>query len=223
MAILEACVETLEAAQAAEAGGASRIELCANLAEQGTTPDDRLLEACITGLRIPVVAMVRPRPGAFVYDAAELSVMARQVGRARALGAAGIVTGALTPEGAVDVRAMRLLIDAAGPLPVTFHRAFDLAPDRDAALAAVIAVGVARVLTSGGAATASEGMPEIARLVRRAAGRLVVVAGGKVRAANVDDLIVHTGVSEVHARIGTADEARGIVSRLRPPGSSPAP
>lgn len=216
MAILEACVETLEEARAAEAGGASRIELCAHLAAEGTTPDDRLLEACITGLRVPVVAMVRPRPGPFVYDAAELAVMAQQVERVRALGSAGIVTGALTLGGAVDVPALRVLMDAAGPLPVTFHRAFDLAPNRDEALATLIAVGIARVLTSGGAATAAEGMPEIARLVRRAAGRLVVVAAGKVRAANVRDLIDHTGVSEVHARISTADAARAIVSRLRP-------
>jgi copper homeostasis protein len=218
MAILEACVETLEEARAAEAGGAERVELCANLAEDGTTADEGLLRESIGTLAIPVFAMVRPRPGSFVYSAGELAVMQAQVARARDLGARGIVTGVLTSASEVDVPAMRVLIAAAGSLPVTFHRAFDRVGDRSRALEMSIDLGVSRVLTSGGAATAVDGAAEIRRLVEQAAGRITIVAGGGVRAHNVDTLIAMTGVAEVHARLGDEATVRGFVGRLRSSG-----
>lgn len=202
MVILEACVETLEDARGAEAGGASRVELCANLAEDGTTADEALLAETVAALTIPVFAMVRPRAGSFVYTSGELAAMETQVARARTLGARGIVTGALTSSSAIDGAAMRLLIAAAGPLPLTFHRAFDRIADRSAALETLVDLGVSRVLTSGAAATALDGAAEIRRLVDQAAGRIAIVAGGGVRAHIVENLVAMTGVSEVHARLG---------------------
>jgi copper homeostasis protein len=212
MVILEACIEALEEARAAEAGGAGRVELCANLAEEGTTPDARLLAEMVRALSIPVFAMVRPRPGSFVYTAGERSAMEDAIARARTLGARGIVTGVLTDASGVDVSSMRALVAAAGPLPVTFHRAFDRVGDRSAELETLIDLGVSRVLTSGGAATAIAGASEIGRLVSQAAGRIVIVAGGGVRGHNARRLVAMTGVTEIHARLGGEDDVRMVVS-----------
>lgn len=217
MVILEACVETLEDARSAEAGGAGRVELCANLAEDGTTPDEPLLIETVAALTIPVFAMVRPRAGSFVYSADELVAMQAQIVRARALGARGIVTGALTVSSEVDVAAMRVLVGAAGPLPVTFHRAFDRIKARSFALETLIDLGVRRVLTSGAAATASDGTAEIRRLVEQAAGRIVIVAGGGVRGHNAGRLVAMTGVTEIHARLRGEDDVRTVVSACRGP------
>ena len=209
--IVESCVDSLDAALASAAGGAHRLELCANLDVGGTTPDPALVAAVVAAVRIPVVAMVRPRGGDFVYDTDELSAMARDVTRMRAAGAHGIVTGVLTSAGAINAPLLHVLVRMAGPLPVTCHRAFDEVRDPDAALDTLIGLGVTRVLTSGGAATAAEGAPALAGLVQRAAGRIAVLAGGTVRASNVRALVDTTGVSEVHARIirepGPADAA----------------
>ena len=214
MAILEACVETVDEARAVEQGGTSRIELCANLAEQGTTPDEAAIAACVAAVRIPVFVMVRPRAGNFVYANEELSVMRGQVFRARSLGASGIATGGLRPDRTIDTKAVAALLDAAGPLPLTFHRAFDLTPDRDEALERLIALGVARVLTAGGAATADAGAGAIAALVRRAGSRIGVVAAGTIRAHNVTDILSKTGATEVHAHVTTGAEVRALVAKL---------
>lgn len=216
MALLEACVETLDEARAAEAGGAARIELCVNLAEQGTTPPDALLASCLSVLTIPVFAMVRPRGGSFVYTRAETRTMRAQVARARALGAHGIVTGALTEAGTVAEQAMRALVEAAMPLPTTFHRAFDATIDREASLEVLIPLGVKRVLTSGGAPTAAQGAAEIARLVRLAAGRLIVVAGGSIRAPNAAALVAATGATELHAHVTSVEQVAQLVRAVTP-------
>ena len=209
--IVESCVDSIDAALASAAGGAHRLELCANLDVGGTTPDPELVAAVVAAVRIPVVAMVRPRGGDFVYDTDALSAMARDVTRMRAAGAHGIVTGVLTNAGTINAPLMHVLVRMAGPLPVTCHRAFDEVRDLDAALDALIGLGVSRVLTSGGAPTAADGAPALARLVRRTAGRIAVLAGGTVRASNVRALVEATGVTEVHARIirepGPADAA----------------
>lgn len=197
---IEACIDSVESAAAAEHGGASRVELCDALFDAGTTPSAGMIAAVKARVRIPVFVIVRPRGGGFVYSAAEADVMRRDVEAARRLGADGIVIGALRADGSVDAALTRALVDAAEGLPVTFHRAFDLAPDRDAALEAVAACGVARVLTSGGAPTALEGADAIAALVWRAGTRLGVIAGGGVREAHVAELVRRSGVREVHVR-----------------------
>lgn len=199
--IVESCVDSLDAALASEAGGAHRLELCARLDVGGTTPDPALVAAVVAAVRIPVVAMVRPRGGDFVYDTNELSAMARDVTRMREAGAHGLVTGVLTSNGTVNAALMHVLVRMAGPLPVTCHKAFDEVRDLDAALDTLIGLGVTRVLTSGGAATAAEGTDALARLVQRAAGRVAIIAGGTVRASNVRALVDTTGVAEVHARV----------------------
>jgi copper homeostasis protein len=150
---------------------------------------------------VPVVAMVRPRGGDFVYSAAELDALAADIRTMRAAGAGGIVLGVLDADRTIAIDAMRRLIDVARPLPVTCHRAIDASADLERSLDAHIALGVDRVLTSGGAATAVAGAPAIAALVRRAQGAIQVIAGGGVRAANVTALVRATGVRAVHARL----------------------
>lgn len=212
MVLVEACIETLGQALAAEAGGAGRIELCANLAEQGTTPPDALLSACLSQVKLPVFSIIRPRAGSFVYADDELETMLRQVRQARDLGAHGIVSGALDTAGRIDAAAVSALVRAAHPLPFTFHRAFDALDDQAAGLDTLLSLGVDRVLTSGGAATALRGADAIARLVRQAGGRLVVMAGGGVRAHNVREILGRTGVHEVHGRLGSAHSVRAVVA-----------
>jgi copper homeostasis protein len=199
-ALVEACVDSVASAAAAERGGAARLELCDALHDAGTTPSAGMIAAVKERVRVPVFVIVRPRGGGFVYGADEMDVMLRDVKAARAFGADGIVIGALRADGIVDAAATASLVEAAGALPVTFHRAFDLVADREAALETLAACGVRRVLTSGGAPTAIEGADAIAALVTQSAGRVGVVAGGGVREAHVAELVRRSGVREVHVR-----------------------
>jgi len=204
--LFESCVDSVEAAVASERGGAGRIELCASLDVAGLTPPVELVRASTAAVAIPVRVMVRPRAGDFVYDRSAVDSMVRSVGQIAAAGASGIVTGALRRDATVDVDAMRRLLDAARPLPVTFHRAIDATRDLDEALDALIELGVDRVLTSGGAPTALEGADAIARLVARAKGSITIIAGGSVRANNVAEIVRRTGVREVHAWVIRPDQ-----------------
>ncbi|MBL8726950.1 MAG: GAF domain-containing protein [Planctomycetes bacterium] len=196
--VVEVAVDSVAGARTAAAAGADRLELCSSLAEGGLTPSAGLLAAVQAAVRVPVCTMVRPRAGDFRYDDGEFDVMLRDVVHLRAAGAAGIVAGVLRADGHVDAERLRELVAAARPLPVTFHRAFDLVADPAAALEALIAAGVARVLTSGQAATAIDGAEAIARHVAAAGTRLRVIAGAGVRPDNVRDLVQRTGVQDVH-------------------------
>jgi len=210
--LVEACVETLEGSLAAEEGGAGRVELCASLEVGGLTPPDSLLHQFVRRLSIPVVVLVRPSPGSFVLAEPQLAQLVEQIRRAVDLGAAGIVAGALTPEGSIDPHAVSAVLAAAHPLPVTFHRAFDEVVDQAAALEVLIRLGVSRVLTSGGAATAAGGASRIRALVEQAAGRIGVLAGGSVRAHNAEALVRETGVTELHSRtVPDAAAVRALV------------
>jgi copper homeostasis protein len=201
--LVEACLDSVPSALAAEKGGAGRIELCDNLVEGGTTPSAGTIALCKERLRIPVFVMIRPRGGEFLYDDVEYEVMRRDIAQAKALGADGVVFGLLTPGGLVDVPRTRALVEEARPLPVTFHRAIDVTPDAEEALETLVELGVARVLTSGQAPTAPEGLDVIARLVRRAHGRIGILPGCGIDENNVRDVVLRTGVGEVHVR-GTA-------------------
>jgi copper homeostasis protein len=203
LTLVEAAVDTIESARSADRAGAGRIELCASLNDAGTTPSGGLIAGVAEGCRTPAFVMIRPRGGSFVYSDAEMKIMVGDVVLARSMGAQGIVTGALQPNGTIDVKNLRILVSAAGPLPVTFHRAFDFVSNRAASLEQLIDAGVARVLTSGGAATALEGAAGIATLVRQADGRIGIVAGGGIRENNVREVVRLTGVGEVHARISS--------------------
>jgi copper homeostasis protein len=155
----------------------------------------------VASLAIPVFVMIRPRGGDFVYDANEVADMVRDIDAAAAAGAHGVVVGALRPDATIDADVMRRLIDRARPLPVTCHKAIDATRDPIEALDDLLALGVDRVLTSGGADTAAAGAATIARLVAGASEALVVMAGGGIRAHNVAAIVEATGVREVHARI----------------------
>ena len=215
MILVEAAVETLDSALAVERAGADRIELCDNLREGGTTPSARLIVDVAEETRLPVFVLIRPRAGDFVYSDDEFDQMVRDTELSGRLGIAGIVSGALTPGGRVDVERTRTLVKAAAGLPLTFHRAIDSAVDLPAALEEVIEAGASRVLTSGGAATAMEGVDLIAALVGQARERITVIAGGGIREHNVREVTARTGVREVHARLVDEAQMRALVNVVR--------
>ncbi len=195
---LEVCVDSAVSLRAAVAGGAHRIELCAALALAGLTPSPGLMERA-SACGASVYAMIRPRPGDFDYSADDLDLMRRDIDAARRAGLEGLVFGVSRPNGELDDQALRRLLDHADGLPCTLHRAFDIAPELDVALDTAIELGFERILTSGGAPNAWEGRDRIAELVAQAGDRISIMAGAGVTAANVVDLVRHTGVREVHA------------------------
>lgn len=198
--LLEVCVETLPEALQSVSAGAGRLEVCSSMAESGTTPSIGLVAAILDQTKVPVFVMIRPRGGDFTYDEHELDVMRRDIEAVKSAGAHGIVSGVLEPGGAIDREATQSLLELAAPLPFTFHRAFDLAPELERALGVLRSIGVRRVLTSGGASSAIVGADAIARLARQTGDAMTLIAGGGVRAAHVAELIELSGVSEVHAR-----------------------
>jgi copper homeostasis protein len=213
--LLEAAVESLDEALAAVDGGADRLELCANLDVGGTTPSEALIAEVVERVAVPVFVMIRPRGGSFVYTSSEMEEMRRDIDRARELDADGFVFGVLNHSNRVDTIRTQSLMDIAGDLPVTFHRAFDRVHDQIEALETLIDLGVVRVLTSGGAPTAVEGLSSLRDLVEAADDRIGVLAGGGVRFNNVMDLVDETGVREVHARCeGSANRIRAIRTAL---------
>lgn len=194
----EVCVDSADGVLAAQAAGADRVELCAALAEGGLTPSAGAIATALEIAAIGVHVLIRPRGGDFIYDRHEIRAMRRDIEAVAAAGAHGIVIGALTADGDIDVATCRQLLSGAGGLPVTFHRAFDMARRPREAFAAVIDLGVERLLTSGQEATALEGAPLIADLVAAAGDRLAVMPGGGVTAGNVRRLLDLTGAREVH-------------------------
>jgi copper homeostasis protein len=198
--LVEACVDSVESALAAERGGAGRVELCANLAEGGTTPSAATIAICRARLAIPIRVLIRPRGGDFHYSELELEVMHRDIQLAKELGAHGVAIGVLRRNATVDVERTAMLIEAARPLGVTFHRAFDVTRDAERALEDVIGAGADRVLTSGQAATAADGAALIGRLVRHVGDAMVIVAAGGINGENAARLVADTKVREVHLR-----------------------
>ncbi|MCC7011448.1 MAG: copper homeostasis protein CutC [Planctomycetes bacterium] len=199
MTLLEVCVDSIGALQRAQARGARRIELCSRLDVGGLSPSAGLLELALAQSTLPLHVMVRPRAGDFCITTEELARMRSEIGQLKARKVAGVVFGLLRPDHTVDADATAELVRAARPLRVTFHRAFDETPDKLAALDALIALGCERVLTSGGAPTAHEGRFELRKLVERARGRIVVLAGGGVREHNWRELVRDSGVTEIHS------------------------
>ena len=206
--LLEVCVETVSDAVAAAAGGADRIELNAALALDGLTPSLGLLVEIrrAVGKRLPVIAMARPRPGDFCYDAGDFRVLLRDARLLPEHGADGVAFGVLTGRGDVDVarcrKVIRAIESAAGAgTDVVFHRAFDRVRDPRRALEQLIDLGVRRVMTSGQQPTALLGMVFVQELVERAAGRIELLPAGGVRPDNARDLIAGTGCTQLHTSL----------------------
>jgi len=196
--LLEVCVDSPRGLQAAIAGGAHRIELCSALGLGGLSPSPGLVAAAASS-PIPVYAMVRPRPGDFVFDAADLAAMRIEIAGIRAAGLAGVVLGVSRPDRTLDTDTLAELVDAAGDLGTTLHRAIDLVPDFPAALEVAVDLGFDHILTSGGRLTGIDGADILAALVVQAGDRIAIMAGSGVKPANVAELIARTGVRQVHA------------------------
>jgi copper homeostasis protein len=197
--LIEICVDSVESAVAAEKGGADRVELCDNLTEGGTTPSAGMIAQVRKNIRIGLQVIIRPRGGDFHYSDWEYEVMKYDIRLAKDLGADGIVFGLLREDGSVDKEHTRILMDLARPLPITFHRAFDMTRDPFQAMEDLISLGIERILTSGQEATAIEGLELIAELQKKAAGRITIMPGGSIQARNVARILAVGGIREIHA------------------------
>lgn len=199
--VKEACVESLKEALRAEKNGADRIELCADLANDGLTPSADLMQQVCMQLHIPVMVMARPRPGNFVYTASEVQQMKRTIDTAKSAGAAGIVLGLLTRDKKIDIENTKLLADYAQPLPVTFHKAIDELENPVAGVSVLAAIpNIKRILTSGGKATAQEGQKVIRKMMAEANEKIIILVAGKVLDSNVEEIRQLTGARELHGR-----------------------
>jgi copper homeostasis protein len=201
MTVLEICVDSVESATAAESGGAQRVELCSALSEGGLTPSLGLIHVVRSRIKIGIHVMIRPRSGDFFYSQDDFAVMRDDIAMAAGNGVDGVVLGLLTADGNIDVERTCALVELAQPMEVTFHRAIDMAPSLTTALEDIIRTGATRVLTSGGESSAMLGRQRIGELVRLANGRIGIMAGGGVRAANVAGIAHATGAREFHASL----------------------
>ncbi|MCF0199075.1 MAG: copper homeostasis protein CutC [Bacteroidaceae bacterium] len=197
--LLEVCAGTVEAVRAAHEGGAQRVELCSALSEDGLTPSMGMIRyACrCEGLQVHV--LIRPREGDFVYSEAEVECMLADIRLCREMGVDGVVIGALTADGDIDVPVCQRLVDKARGMNITFHRAFDVCRHPFEALEQIVALGCNRLLTSGQAATAEQGIPLLRELVQRAGTRLTIMPGAGVSPENAARLLTETGATELHA------------------------
>lgn len=197
--LFEVCANGVESCLAAQSGGADRVELCAGIPEGGTTPsygDIAVARSLLKHTRLHVI--IRPRGGDFLYSALEQRIMLEDITNARRLGADGIVIGCLTPTGDVDIPLMKQLMEAAGDLSVTFHRAFDVCRDPFRALEDIVSLGCHRILTSGQQPTAEQGIPLLRELQKAAAGRITLLAGCGVNEGNIARIARETGITEFH-------------------------
>ena len=197
---LEVCCGDLQSVRAAIEGGAHRVELCEALELDGLTPSEAMMESAI-GMGIPVQVLIRVREGDFVYNKDEIDKMRNDIRLARKLGAAGVVIGALMPDGSIDEEAIRCMMDEAEGLSVTFHRAFDVCRKPEEALEKIISIGCHRLLTSGQATTAEQGIPMLKKLVEQAEGRIIIMPGAGVNPQNASRILEETGALEIHGSL----------------------
>lgn len=199
--IKEACVESFEEAKTAEKLGANRIELCSDLHLDGLTPSFELMQKTCSELQIPVMIMIRPRAGNFVYSEMEISLMKQNIALAKKAGAAGVVFGLLTKNNDIDIPGTKLLAQYAQPLQVTFHKAIDEVKDLVKGVNDLIKIrGISRILTSGGKPTVEEGAETIKKMIRVAGNQLTILVAGKVTNKNVEKIQHLIGANEFHGR-----------------------
>ena len=215
--IIENCAGDVPSCLEAERGGASRIELCAALSEGGTTPSSGTVATALRHCHLPIIPIIRPRSGDFLYTETEIDVMLEDIRVLRRLGVAGFSLGALTPNGDLDEELCRRLIREAEGLPVTLHRAFDRAASLEVSLEQAVALGFACILTSGGTPSSLDSLDQIHSLVEQADGRICIMAGSGITADNARRVVQSTGVSAIH---GTFARLRGSSMRL---SSTPFP
>lgn len=196
--LIELCVEGIDGFLAAQEAGADRVELCASLMEGGLTPSLATIRAAVKAAKIPVHVIIRPRGGDFLYSDAEFASMVEDVKALREEGVAGVVIGCLTPDGKIDEARTKALVEAARPMSVTCHRAFDMTADAHEALEALVRCGVDRVLTSGQRDTAVDGIAILKSAVEQAAGRIVVMGCGALDAGNIRTVRDEAGLTEMH-------------------------
>lgn len=206
MATLEICTGSIESIRAAALGGAHRVEVCAALEVGGLTPSRGYLAAVLSqplynsqGKRMARHVLIRPRGGDFCYNDEEQDIILRDIQLCKELGAEGIVVGALTPDGDIDIAACTRFAEAATGMNLTFHRAFDRCRNPKAALEQLIQMGYQRLLTSGQAPKAEQALPLLRSLVRQAAGRIIIMPGSGVTPANAAHILHETGAAEIHA------------------------
>jgi len=196
---LEVCANSFMSALAAQNGGAVRVELCDNMAEGGTTPSYAQIKACKERLNIQVWPIIRPRGGDFLYTDDEFHLMKEDIRICKMLHCDGAVTGILTSSGEIDIDRCRELIALASPMPLAFHRAFDMCENKTSALEQLIHLGFVRVLSSGGSDTALNGAPVLAELVKQAKDRISIMPGAGIQPDNIETLQQLTGARTFHA------------------------
>lgn len=211
---LEICTGSIESVIAAHEGGADRVELCSALSEGGVTPSMGLMKQARQVPGIQMNVLIRPRGGDFLYSPEEVGIMVEDIKAAHEIGADGVVIGALTANGQVDMDSCRKMIEAAGEMSITFHRAFDMVEDADQALEDIISLGCDRILTSGLMPSALEGVNTLSRLVEKANGRIIIMPGAGVSPDNAALIMKSTHATEIHA---SARSQRGSMMEYRNP------
>lgn len=217
---IEICCSSIQSAENAKQGGAKRIELCQALSEGGTTPSLASIKHCVENLGLEVFVLIRPRGGDFCYNKSEIKVMEEDLMICKNIGVAGIVVGFLTHDKKVDVELTKRFVELASPTPVTFHRAFDECAEQLQEMETIIKCGCKRILTSGGKSTAYEAIDKLNELVKKADGRIKILAGSGITPNNVSEIITKAHVDEVHGSCkttfpnGAVETADQIVSEL---------
>ncbi len=196
--ILEICANSLKSVINAQEAGAHRIELCTELSVGGLTPSYGLLKQVINTIFIPVYVLIRPRNGNFIYSNSEINIMKHNIQLCKDLGCAGVVSGVLNKDNAINIELTKELIELANPLPFVFHRAFDWTPNAIHALEQLVDLGVERILTSGQETSAVKGIILLEKLKKTAKGRITILPGGGINADNVS-IFKNAGFEEIHA------------------------
>ena len=206
MRIIEVCCSSLGEAREAAAGGARRIELCSAITCGGVTPSHGTIEAIAqANLNIDINVLIRPREGGFCFTEDEITTMCRDIEFCRKTGVHGVVIGALTHDGEIDIEACQRMIEAAGELSITFHRAFDVCRDPHKALEQIISLGCDRLLTSGQKPSAERGTELLAELVKQAAERIIIMPGAGINPQNIALIEQKTAATEFHSTAAIND------------------
>ena len=211
--LIEACVESYASCRAACLGGADRLELCSHLVIGGTTPSPFVFRQVKKEYNVKINTLIRPRFGDFLYSEKEVEQMCEEIHMFRELGANGVVIGVLTPEGDLDMKRMKRLMDCAEDMDVTLHRAFDMARDPFFALEQAIDLGCNTILTSGQAADVVKGMPMLKQVFEKANGRIDIMAGCGVKKWNIQEIHDATGINIFHTTGKKENIESGMIYR----------